>query len=196
MSIRHVNPICNRLSLRSPQRDSLEILDRICDIVPLKKDADLAAALSAVQSEFPHVRSFDRDFISLCFAIATGVGKTRLMGAFITYLYQAHGVRNFFVIAPNLTIYNKLTADFTPNTPKYVFKGIAEFAQNPPQIVTGDDYESGKGVRDSLLDMAWQRDVHINIFNIAKITATPRRTTRTANWRRMTPGAMCRASAA
>ncbi|MDR2891526.1 MAG: DEAD/DEAH box helicase family protein [Deltaproteobacteria bacterium] len=171
MSIQHVNPICNRLSLRSPQRDSLEILDRICDIVPREKEPDLAAALSTVQSEFPHVRSFDRDFISLCFAIATGVGKTRLMGAFITYLYQAHSIKNFFVIAPNLTIYNKLIADFTPNTSKYVFKGIAEFAQNPPQIVTGDDYESGKGVRESLLGMMYQRDVHINIFNIAKITA-------------------------
>ena len=32
------------------------------------------------------------------------------------------------MLAPNLTIYNKLIADFTPNTPKYVFKGIAEFA--------------------------------------------------------------------
>lgn len=171
MSIRHVNPICNRLSLRSPQRDSLEILDRICDIVPLTKDPDLATALASVQSEFPHVQGFDRDFVSLCFAIATGVGKTRLMGAFIAYLYQAHDIKNFFVIAPNLTIYNKLIADFTPNTSKYVFKGIADFAQNPPLIVTGDDYESGKGVRGSFLDMALQRDIHINIFNISKITA-------------------------
>ena len=38
------------------------------------------------------------------------------MGAFISYLYLAHGVRNF-VLAPTLTIYNKLIIDFTPNTP-------------------------------------------------------------------------------
>ena len=50
------------------------------------------------------------------------------MGAFISYLHLAHGIDNFFVLAPNLTIYNKLITDFTPNTPKYVFKGIAEFA--------------------------------------------------------------------
>ena len=171
MSIHHVNLICNRLSLRKPQRESLEILDRICEIIPLTKEADVAAQLEAVQSEFSHVAGFDRDFASLCFAIATGVGKTRLMGAFIAYLYQAHGIRNFFVIAPNLTIYNKLMADFSPGSPKYVFKGLAEFAQNPPLIVTGDDYESGKGVRDSMLDQMYARDVHINIFNIAKITA-------------------------
>ena len=81
-----------------------------------------------IRSEFASVTDFERDFPSLCFALATGVGKTRLMGAFIAYLHLAHGINNFFVLAPNLTIYNKLITDFTPNTPKYVFKGIAEFA--------------------------------------------------------------------
>src|ERR1035437_5030885 len=127
-----VNSISNRLSLRQPQRDSLEILDRVCDIISLEKGADPAQALAAIRSEFPTVTDFERDFPSLCFALATGVGKTRLMGAFISYLYLAHGLRNFFVLAPNLTIYNKLIADFTPNTSKYVFKGIAEFATDAP----------------------------------------------------------------
>ncbi|MBU1107801.1 MAG: DEAD/DEAH box helicase family protein [Candidatus Riflebacteria bacterium] len=168
MSIQHVNTISNRLSLRKPQRESLEILQRLCEIIPLEKDADTTNLLAVVQSEFAHVKAFDRDFASLCFAIATGVGKTRLMGAFISYLYLSEGIRHFFVIAPNLTIYNKLIADFTPNTPKYVFKGIGEFAQNPPLIITGDNYESGQAIRRSkLLD----EDVHINIFNISKITA-------------------------
>ncbi len=34
----HINTIANRLSLRPPQRDSLEILARLCDIVPLEKN--------------------------------------------------------------------------------------------------------------------------------------------------------------
>lgn len=33
-----------------------------------------------------------------------------LTGAFITYLYLNHGIKNFFVVAPNLTVYNKLMA--------------------------------------------------------------------------------------
>jgi type III restriction enzyme len=70
------------------------------------------------------------------------VGKTRLMGAFISYLHLAHGINNFFVLAPNLTIYNKLIADFSrPQHPKYVFKGIAEFATDAPEIITGDNYD-------------------------------------------------------
>jgi type III restriction enzyme len=167
-----VNSISNRLSLRPPQRDSLEILDRVCEIISLEKGADPVQSLAAIQSEFPTVTDFERDFPSLCFALATGVGKTRLMGAFISYLHQAEGISHFFVMSPNLTIYNKLIADFTPNTPKYVFQGIAEFANNPPEIITGDNYESGRGVRKA--DLFGEIGVHINIFNISKINSEVR----------------------
>ncbi len=172
MSIQHVNAISNRLSLRPPQRDSLEILARVCEIISLEKNRDTAQALETIKTEFPSVEDFDRDFTSLCFAIATGVGKTRLMGAFISYLYLSEGIRHFFVLAPNLTIYNKLIADFTPNTPKYVFQGISEFAVNPPVIITGDNYESGRSIRNGwLFDMG---EVHVNIFNISKINSEVR----------------------
>ena len=170
----HVNTIANRLSLRPPQRESLEILARVCDIIPFEKNAELVQALQVIQSEFPSVSDFERDFPSLCFALATGVGKTRLMGAFISYLFKTRNIRHFFVLAPNLTIYNKLTTDFTPNTPKYVFQGIAEFAVTPPEIITGDNYETGRGIRqkDYLPGIEWETPIHINIFNISKITST------------------------
>ena len=166
---RHVNAISGRLSLRPPQRRSLEILDRITEIAPPRKATDVAATLATIRSEFPGVTDFEREFPSLCFALATGVGKTRLMGAFISYLHLACGLNNFFVLAPNLTIYNKLIADFTPNTPKYVFRGIAEFATNPPEIITGDNYEGRAGTLfDALLRCK------VNIFNISKINSEVR----------------------
>jgi type III restriction enzyme len=164
---RHVNAIAGRLSLRPPQRKSLELLDRVTEIAPPRKGADVAAALEAIRSEFPSVQDFEREFVSLCFALATGVGKTRLMGAFISYLHLAHGVNNFFVLAPNLTIYNKLITDFAPNTPKYVFKGIAEFATESPEIITGDTYE--QTASGTLFG-----GVRINIFNISKINSEVR----------------------
>ena len=172
MSIQHVNAISNRLSLRAPQRNSLEILTRLCEIVSLEKDNDTSHALAAIKTEFPTVEDFERDFPSLCFAIATGVGKTRLMGAFISYLYLSEGIRHFFVLAPNLTIYNKLIGDFTPNTPKYVFQGISEFAVNQPEIITGDNYESGRSMHGYLPGM--EPNIHINIFNISKINSEVR----------------------
>ena len=171
MSDRNVRTISQRLSLRKPQSDSLEILADVLGRIELSKDADPAAALAAIRDIYPSVEEFEHDFPSLCFALATGVGKTRLMGAFISYLYLTGKSRHFFVLAPNKTIYEKLIADFSPESPKYVFKGIAEFAANPPLIVTGDNYESGVGVRfegGRSADL-FGSDVHINIFNVDKI---------------------------
>lgn len=121
----------------------------------------------ALTGQFPTLADFERDFPSLCFALATGVGKTRLMGAFISYLHAAYGYKHFFVLAPNLTIYDKLIGDFSPNSPKYVFKGIAEFASTPPEVITGDNYEQ-RGSR-SLLG-----GIEVNIFNISKINSEVR----------------------
>ncbi|OJY56642.1 DEAD/DEAH box helicase family protein [Thiobacillus sp. 0-1251] len=167
---RHVNAIAGRLSLRHPQRRSLEILDRITEIAPPGKGADVTAMMEAIRSEFPSVTDFEREFPSLCFALATGVGKTRLMGAFISYLHLAHGINNFFVLAPNLTIYNKLITDFSDrNHPKYVFKGIAEFAIDAPSIITGDNYDQRDPLSGSLFG-----SVRVNIFNISKINSEVR----------------------
>jgi type III restriction enzyme len=170
MTNRVLNTVSGRLSLRAPQRESLEALQQAIAATPdiLHPKRDTAAMLEILKSEFPKLSDFEREFPSLCFALATGVGKTRLMGAFISYLHLAHGISNFFVLAPNLTIYNKLIADFTPNTPKYVFKGIAEFAVNSPKIITGDDYE----VKGRALDIF--SSISINIFNISKINSEVR----------------------
>lgn len=170
---RTVQSIAARLSLRPPQARSLEILADVADMFALRKGTDPGVALEAIRRQFSSVESFERDFPSLCFALATGVGKTRLMGAFVAYLHVQKGIRHFFVLAPNLTIYNKLIADFTPNTPKYVLKGIAEFATAPPILITGDNYENQRVVRHvegrKGQVQLFEDVVHINVFNISKL---------------------------
>lgn len=170
-SKRNVNAISSRLSLRQPQRDSLEILAHILEINPPVKGGDLVFEIAKLQEEYPTVTSFDREFVSVCFALATGVGKTRLMGAFMALLYTQYGVRNFFVLAPNLTIYNKLITDFSPASRKYVLNGLQEFANNPPLVITGDNYDSGIDVGSGRLN---QDEVTINVFNVAKISSEVR----------------------
>ena len=169
MSSSTINAISNRLSLRTPQRESLEILAKLIKELDLSKDADLEAGMKIVALLFPTFKEFERNFPSLCFALATGVGKTRLMGAFIVYLMREKGVKNFFVLAPNLTIYNKLMEDFgEPSHSKYVFKGVSEFVSNPPTIITGENYQYQGGLFDD------KNGVHINVFNISKINADTR----------------------
>ena len=159
------NRIKNRLSLRDPLRDSLDLVAKLAEELELKKEVDLQAELAKVKAHYQSCKDFERDFVSLCFSIATGVGKTRLMGAFITYLHLEKGIRNFFVLAPNLTIYEKLIEDFgNPKHPKYVFKGISEFVTNRPVIINGDNYaQQGNLFNDN--------EVRINIFNISKFNS-------------------------
>ena len=160
--------IRNRLSLRKPQEDSLYILSELAEKLELKKGSNLEQELEIVKSSYPTCTDFERNFPSMCFALATGVGKTRLMGAFIAYLYLEKKIKNFFVLSPNLTIYNKLIADFSDAShPKYVFQGISEFVHNKPVIVTGDNYQYAKTLFD-------QSEIRINVFNISKINAETR----------------------
>ena len=141
--------IKNRLSLREPLQEALDIVAQLSDDLTLNKVPDneeealefLKSELDKVKNSFTTCTNFQRDFPSIAFSIATGVGKTRLMGACIAYLYLQKGIKNFFVLAPNLTIYDKLIEDFgNPAYHKYVFNGISEFVHNRPVIITGDNY--------------------------------------------------------
>ena len=104
----NVDTISNAMGLRKPQKQSIKILDSILDEIQLSKNNDLQNSADSIHDVYPIFKDFEHSFMSMTFALATGVGKTKLMGAFMTYLYTNKGVRNFFVVAPNLTIYNKL----------------------------------------------------------------------------------------
>lgn len=165
------NNIKQRLSLREPLQDALDIVAKLADELEMKKEVNLMDELEKVKSQFPTCTDFEREFPSIAFSIATGVGKTRLMGAIIAYLYLKKGIKNFFVLAPNLTIYDKLIEDFgNPAYHKYVFSGISEFVHNRPVIITGDNYaQQGSLYQDS--------EIRINVFNISKFNSDNRGTT-------------------
>ena len=153
--------ISGTLSLRKPQEKSLKILENILNHVNPTKEMDIVSALEEVKKLYPICTDFEREFMSLAFVLATGVGKTRLMGAFISYLYTNHGIKNFFVVAPGKVVYNKLKQDLgDPGNPKYVFKGLGCF-DNPPRIIADDDYRNRN---ISFFDS----DVNIYVFNIGK----------------------------
>lgn len=153
--------IAGVMSLREPQKESLKRLERIVENIPLDKNMDLEKSLECIREMFPICSAFERAFLSVTFALATGVGKTRLMGAFITYLYTQKGIKNFFVVAPGTTVYEKLKKDLGDSSnPKYVFKGLGCFSL-PPRVITDEEYSSRNLY-------AFDTDIHIYIFNIDK----------------------------
>ena len=162
------NNIKQRMSLREPLGKALDVVVKLTDKLLLKKPkveeqaASLEAEMAKVQEICPQCKDFERDFPSFAFSIATGIGKTRLMGACIAYLYLKKGIRHFFVLAPNLTLYQKLIRDFgDPSYEKYVFKGISEFVHNQPIVITGDNYDQAHSLFSD-------KEIQINVFNISK----------------------------
>ena len=170
-----VNNIKQRLSLREPLAEALEVVAKLTDKLALKKpaaeeeyEAYLKEQLKVAQEVCPFCKNFERDFPSFAFSIATGIGKTRLMAACIAYLYLKKGIRHFFILAPNLTLYEKLIKDFGDTSyEKYVFKGLSEFVHNTPVVITGENYNSAHGLFSA-------QEIQINIFNIAKFNSENR----------------------
>lgn len=171
-----VDSISKCLSLRTPQTEALKLLagslEKLHEKGLLKKNSDIAAQLSLIQEyqrekHLKPIEGFDRSFCSLTFDIATGVGKTRLMGAFIAYLYKTFGFKNYLIVAPGTTIYEKLRADFTPSmgNSKYVFRGLTPIDWPAHKLVTGDDYNRISSTADFFDEIM---PITINILNIGK----------------------------
>jgi len=167
-----VNQIGYAMSLRDPQKEALTYFDAISSHCDYKKDGK--GAVEAVATEYCEkqrtIKVDDKfDFPSFCYAMATGIGKTRLMGACIYYLYKTKGYRHFFILAPGSTIYDKLRKESNPNHPKYIFKGL-ESEMGRPKVYDGENYDSYP-VRYEQMSLQFEKDsgIELFIFNIGKI---------------------------
>jgi type III restriction enzyme len=78
LNARVQNHVTGRLSLRPPQAESLTKLILALEAAPemLTQERDVSAILSTLKAAFPTLEDFEREFPSLCFSLATGVGKT------------------------------------------------------------------------------------------------------------------------
>lgn len=155
MSNKTLDKIIKELDLRKPQEQSVVKLDALMSQFKIGDDPkDIEAKLIG------NIK-FDTEFPSFTFSLATGVGKTRLMGAMIAYLYFTKGLKDFFILTPGETIYTKTIANFTNGNKKFVLQGLTDFPMF--NVVTGENYayaDFGNQLFDAL---------NIYIFNIQKI---------------------------
>lgn len=152
------------MSLRQPQYEALAVLDQISENTDYKTvQLDTVANIASEKSTSAKPIKFDTAFPSFCFALATGVGKTRLMGGCMYYLWKTKGYRNFFILAPNITIYDKLRAELSPSHQKYMFVGLSDFPR--PDVYDGDNYLRFNP-QAGLFD---ENQIRVFIFNISKI---------------------------
>lgn len=169
--------IINAMSLRTPQEKSLVLFADYLESdagknVFLRKQLDNRENVTEIEvntkeyaqtiPELCQFQAFERTFPAYTFALATGVGKTRLVGAFVAYLYFVYEIQHFMLVAPGNTIYRKLVDDFSrANNPKYVFRGIKEININATRIITKDNYQQSQATGN-----LFGNQVQINIFNV------------------------------
>ncbi len=167
-----VNQIGYAMSLRTPQKEALQYLDAISSNCDYKRNtlAEVEAVATAnCEDKYPIKIDDDFKFPSFCFDMATGIGKTRLMGASIYYLYKTKGYKHFFILAPGNTIYDKLRKESNPAHPKYIFKGL-EAEMGRPKVYDGENYTKYP-VRyvQGEIEIEKTSEIQIFIFNIGKI---------------------------
>ncbi|OGJ62492.1 hypothetical protein A3A67_04430 [Candidatus Peribacteria bacterium RIFCSPLOWO2_01_FULL_51_18] len=169
--------ITNAMSLRAPQEKSLKLFADYLESDAGKKVlsrmkpesrgsvSDIELVTKGYAQTIPEMggfQAFERTFPAYTFALATGVGKTRLMGAFVAYLYLVYGIQHFMIVAPGNTIYRKLVDDFSKaNNPKYVFTGIEEINISTTSIITKENYQQNQTTVS-----LFGNQIQINIFNI------------------------------
>lgn len=167
-----VSRISYAMSLRGPQKEALSYLDAIsthCDYQRDSTAAVEAAATEHCEKQRPIKVDAKFDFPSFCFAMATGIGKTHLMGACIYYLYKTKGYRHFFILAPGSTIYDKLRKESNPAHPKYIFKGL-EAEMGLPKVYDGENYDTYPvHYEQTALTFEKSSEIELFIFNIGKI---------------------------
>lgn len=99
--------------------------------------------------------------------LATGVGKTYLMAAFMEYL-RRQGIGNVVIVTPGKTVQSKTVQNFTPGSSKFI-AGAAV----PPDVVTPQDYGAWISRTNGAAMLSYGREVPILafIFNIQQLIA-------------------------
>lgn len=99
--------------------------------------------------------------------LATGVGKTYLMAAFLEYL-RRQGVGNVMIVTPGKTVQAKTVQNFSPGSPRYIAG-----SEVPPQVVTPQDYSAWVARQNGSAQLAYGREVPLLafIFNIQQLIA-------------------------
>ncbi|SOB96557.1 DEAD/DEAH box helicase family protein [Pseudobutyrivibrio ruminis] len=99
--------------------------------------------------------------------MATGVGKTYLMAAFIEYL-RNKGIDNVVIVTPGKTVQAKTVMNFSQGNPRYI-----SGAQVPPEVVTPQDYSAWVSRKNGDPRLSFGRVIPslVFIFNIQQLIA-------------------------
>lgn len=150
--------MANRLNI-SFDSDMLEALSAEFDLRTPNKEA-LRKLVFALDGDYD-------PSVMLVLNLATGVGKTYLMAAFVEYL-RRQGVGNVVIVTPGKTVQHKTVQNFQHGSTRYIAG-----SPMPPEVVTPQDYSAWIARTNGAARLTYGRDVPVLafIFNIQQLIA-------------------------
>lgn len=168
--------VVSKASFRRPQHDAFERFHQLMRAVGRDVSSMTQREVADRLSDLGFAADDPAD---LYFDLATGVGKTCLLGGILVYLARARQTQNCLILAPRVAILEKLKRESDPTSPKYLFidrslitnpnicfrSDILSFEPDvtrlnvfilSPQTITGDDRrfatagDFGPAIRDYL----------------------------------------------
>ena len=139
-----------KFSLRPYQIEALRVFQFFC------KDGFDSRSLKQKTLQKVEIDGKEILWNKVGFEMATGSGKTLLMGAIITDLWQ-RGYKDFLILTPNTILFDKTIENFTPRAVKSIFGDGWNLTYN---LVTGNSY------RDKTCNYEEDRNISFYVFNM------------------------------
>ena len=138
---RALDRIIASMHLRRPQREALERLHECFNQASKPLSAlEKLEVVDLFKSRYPNWE-FEQDTAAFTFHLATGVGKTRLIGALIAYFFLSKESNHFMIVSPRTEILRKFIRTCTQADDHYLFVD--------PQLVDFPTiYDANKSVAD------------------------------------------------
>ena len=114
--------ISAQMRLRPPQLEALEKLHTVLSDLSSGLDSCSQSQVNTIFKEhFPSWDIPENGLVNFTINLATGVGKTRLIGAIIAYLFNSGDSKDFLIVTPRAEIIRKFIRELQPESPKYIF---------------------------------------------------------------------------
>ena len=142
--------ISMHMRLRKPQLEALEKFHSVLSELPESMDKSSQSLINSVfKRNFNTWEISEEGLLSFTVNLATGVGKTKLIGAVIAYLFNSGDSKNFLIVTPRAEIIRKFLRELQPESPKYIF-------QDPAILPRGNIIPLGKITRSLRQTSLWQ----------------------------------------
>ena len=113
--------VLSAMHLRTPQEKALKAFHSVMELTdtPLSEmsSSDVSALFRSVYPDW----NYESSSTEFTFHLATGVGKTRLIGAVMAYLFNSGESKNFVIISPRAEIIRKFHNVCQPTSRDYLF---------------------------------------------------------------------------